>query len=36
MPRSAPRPVVIKYKNKEDELKAKNYLFKLHGKLSCK
>ena len=34
MPRSAPRPVVIKYKNKEDELKAKNYLFKLHGKLS--
>ncbi len=32
--RSKSRPVIIKYKNKEDELKAKNYLFKLHGKLS--
>ena len=34
MPRSASRPVVIKYKNKEDELKAKNYLLLLHGKVS--
>ena len=30
--RSKSRPVVIKYKNKEDAIKAKNYLFKLHGK----
>ena len=34
MPRSAPRPVVIKYNSKEDKLKAKNYLFKLHGERS--
>ena len=30
--RSKSRPVVITYKNKEDAIKAKNYLFKLHGK----
>ena len=30
--RSKSRPVVIKYKNKEDAIKANNYLFKLHGK----
>ncbi len=29
--RSKSRPVVITYKNKEDAIKAKNYLFKLHG-----
>ena len=34
--RSKSRPVVIKYNSKEDELKAKNYLFKLHGVKSCK
>ena len=34
MPRSKPRPVVVKYNSKEDELKAKNYLFKLHGQRS--
>ncbi len=31
--RSESRPVVITYKNKEDVIKAKNYLFKLHGKV---
>ena len=30
--RSKSRPVVIKYNSKEDAIKAKNYLFKLHGK----
>ena len=32
--RSKSRPVVIKYNSKEEELKAKNYLFKLHGERS--
>ena len=32
--RSKSRPVVIKYNSKEDELKAKNYLFKLQGQRS--
>lgn len=26
MPRSKPRPVIIKYSNKQDELKAQAYL----------
>ena len=34
MPRIASRPVVMKYNSKEDAIKAKNYLFKLHGKVS--
>ena len=29
--RSKSRPVVIKYNSKEDAIKAKNYLSKLHG-----
>ena len=32
--RTKSRPVVIKYKNKEDELKAKTYLLLLHGERS--
>ena len=32
--RSKSRPVVIKYNSKEDVIKAKNYLFKLHGERS--
>ena len=32
--RSKSRPVVIKYNSKEDEIKANNYLFKLHGQRS--
>jgi len=32
--RSKSRPVVIKYNSKEDAIKAKNYLFKLHGERS--
>jgi len=31
MPRSAPRPVVVKYNSKEDVIKARNYLKLLHG-----
>ena len=29
--RSKSRPVVIKYNSKQDEIKANNYLLKLHG-----
>ncbi len=29
--RSKSRPVVITYKTRQDAIKAKNYLFKLHG-----
>ena len=34
MPRSASRPVVIIYNSRQDAIKAKNYLFKLHGERS--
>ena len=34
MPRCAPRPVVIIYNSRQDAIKAKNYLFKLHGERS--
>jgi len=30
--RSKSRPVVIIYNSRQDAIKAKNYLFKLHGK----
>jgi len=31
MPRSAPRPVVITYKTRQDAIKARDYLKLLHG-----
>ena len=34
--RSKSSPVVITYKTRQDAIKAKNYLFKLHGERSCK